>query len=97
MLLSSRNTVLGMQKISQGGISETSVDLRIVMQGAILSNATALIACHNHPSGNLYPSASDDAITKKMKEACKIFDIRLFDHIIITDESYYSFADEGCL
>jgi len=97
MLLSGSSRVLGLQKISQGCLSETLVDLRFVMQGAILANASSIIACHNHPSGLLYPSSQDDKLTERIKEACKIFSIRFLDHVILSEESHYSYADEGRL
>ncbi|HMM04268.1 JAB domain-containing protein [Dysgonomonas sp.] len=97
LLLNRTNQVLGVFNVSEGGISETVVDIRLILQSAILSNASGIILCHNHPSGNINPSSCDDNMTRKIKEACKIIDISLLDHIIITSESYYSYADEGRL
>ena len=97
LLLSQGNRVLGLHKVAQGSLDQTLVDIRSIMQSVILSNAAAIIVCHNHPSGELKPSVYDTAITKKMQEACKIFGISLLDHIIIADEGYYSFTDEGLL
>lgn len=94
MCLSSANKVLNVAKISEGGISGCIIDIRIVMQTALLSNAVGIILCHNHPSGNLKPSTQDIKITKTVKEAGEIMDIKLLDHLIITSESYYSFADD---
>lgn len=97
MLLNRANKVLGYSKISTGGISGTVVDLKIVFQTALKSNASSIILSHNHPSGNLKPSEADIRITKNVREAGKIMDIVLLDHLIITEEGYYSFADEGAL
>ena len=89
--------VLGVSHISEGGIDRINVDIRHIMQVAILSNATGIVLCHNHPSGNLRPSGNDDRATRQIKEACKIFDISLIDHLIISSENYYSYIDEGRL
>jgi len=97
LLLNRSNAVLGLIPISRGGVSGTVTDVRIVLQSAILTNASGLIVCHSHPSGNLNPSESDTKITKKIKEAGNIMDIQLLDHLIITNEDYYSFADQGPL
>ena len=97
LLLNRSNAVLGLIPISRGGVSGTVTEVRIVLQSAILTNASGLIVCHNHPSGNLNPSESDTKITKKIKEAGNIMDIQLLDHLIITNEDYYSFADQGPL
>ncbi len=83
--------------VSKGGISGTVTDVRIILQAALKSNASGLIICHNHPSGNLNPSESDTKITQKIKEAGNVMDIQLLDHLIINDEDYYSFADNGLL
>ena len=83
--------------LSSGGITGTVADPRNILQAAILSNATGIILCHNHPSGNLEPSSFDEAITSKIKEAAAYLDIRIMDHIILTSESFYSFADEGLI
>ena len=97
LLLNRANKALGYSKISLGGISGTVVDTKIVFQTALKANASSVILCHNHPSGNLKPSEADIKITKVIKDAGKIMDIPLVDHIIITDEGFYSFADEGML
>ena len=84
--------------VSKGGLSGTVTDVRLIFQGAIKANASGIIVCHNHPSGNLNPSESDTKITHKIKEAGNIMDIQLLDHLILTmDGSYYSFADNGLL
>jgi DNA repair protein RadC len=98
MLLARSNKVLGVASISKGGISGTVTDVRIILQYAIKANASGLIICHNHPSGNLQPSESDLAITKKVKDSAKLMDIQLLDHLIIIPEgNYYSMADEDVL
>ncbi len=97
MLLNRANKVLGTAHISTGGITGTVVDQRIVFQNALKANATSLILAHNHPSGQLTPSEADISLTKKMKEAGVFLDIPVLDHLIITAERYYSFADEGIM
>jgi len=84
-------------KISQGGVSGTVTDVRIVMKKAIESLASGLVICHNHPSGNNSPSDADIRITQKIKEAGALMDIQLLDHLIICGKNYYSFADNGAL
>jgi len=83
--------------LSIGGITGTVVDVRMVFKNAVALHATALILCHNHPSGALKPSESDIQLTKKMKSAGETLDIKVLDHIIITEKSYFSFADEGLI
>jgi len=98
MLLTRSNKVLGIASISKGGISATLTDVRIILQYAIKANASGMIVCHNHPSGNLNPSESDTKITLKIKEAANLLDLSLLDHLIITmDGEYYSFADNGII
>ncbi len=97
LLLNRANKGLGYSKISLGGIAGTVVDTKIVFQTALKANASSIILCHNHPSGNLKPSEADQKITKIIKEAGRIMEIPLLDHLIITDEGFYSFADEGML
>ena len=82
-------------RLAQGGISEVSVDIRIIMKEAVLNNATVLAVCHNHPSGSLSPSKCDDDITNSLKKACDVMRIRLSDHVIITDGAYYSYREQG--
>lgn len=93
MNMSSR--IVKMKRISVGGISQTIVDIRIVLKEALLCNAVAITVCHNHPSGNVRPSLADDQLTEKLSNACKTMDIRLLDHVIVADDSYYSYSDEG--
>ena len=97
LLLDQSNTTTGYAKISQGGIAGTVVDPRIVAKYAIESLSPSVVLCHNHPSGNLKPSDSDIAITNKIKAGLQLFDITVLDHIILTEDSYTSFADEGIL
>jgi DNA repair protein RadC len=89
--------VLGYCQISSGGLSGTVADVRIIMQAALKSNACSIILSHNHPSGNLIPSEADKDLTKKIREAGKFLDIPALDHLIITSETYFSFADEGLM
>ena len=98
MLLTRSNKVLGIASISKGGISGTVTDVRVILQYAIKANASGIIICHNHPSGNLQPSESDLAITRKVKDSAVLMDIQLLDHLIINPEGrYYSMADEGII
>ena len=95
ILLNKAGKLLGVAHISEGGIDETSADIRIIMQAAILGNASSIILTHNHPSGNLKPSTVDNLLTERVKNAAKLFNITLLDHIIVTDSGYYSYLDEG--
>lgn len=97
LLLNRANKVIKTESISKGGISGTVVDVRLVSKSAIEHNTSSVILAHNHPSGNLKPSQQDIDITKKIKEALKLFDINLFDHLIIGEKEYFSFADEGII
>jgi DNA repair protein RadC len=98
MLMTRSNKVLGIASISKGGISGTVTDVRIILQLAIKANASGIIVCHNHPSGNSQPSETDSKLTHKIKDAGMIMDIQLLDHLIITpDDSFYSFADNGMI
>ena len=89
--------IVKMKRISVGGIAQTLVDIRILLKEALLCNAVAMTICHNHPSGNVRPSSADDQLTEKISKACKTMDIRFLDHVIIADDTYYSYADEGRL
>ena len=95
LYLKRANQVLGYSVISQGGTSNTTVDIKMVIQTALLANASCIMLAHNHPSGNLRPSSDDNRITNRIIEAARLFDITVLDHIIITNESYYSFTDNG--
>lgn len=97
LLLNKANKVMKKVQVSKGGISSTVVDIRLIMKEALDSLATAIILCHNHPSNNRQPSPEDDMVTLRLKEACKIMDIDLLDHIIICDIGYYSYLDKDRL
>lgn len=97
LLLNNSNDVLGISKISEGGPTGCTVDIVMILQRAILAHSKAIILAHNHPSGQLTPSQVDKNITKKIKTASELLDIRTLDHLIITNESYLSFADTGIL
>jgi DNA repair protein RadC len=84
-------------KISQGGVGETTVDIRMILKAAIQSLASGIILCHNHPSGNILPSMQDDALTQRLQSVAKLMGISILDHIIISDNDYYSYADNGKL
>ena len=87
--------VLGCSTISEGGITNTLADVRMIIQGALLTNATAMILAHNHPSGSTRPSRQDDELTRKIVAAANLMDIQVNDHIILTSEEFYSYCDEG--
>ena len=97
LLLNRANKTIGYAKISQGGISGTVVDVKLIAKYAIESLASSVILAHNHPSGTLNPSDADRQITTKVKQGLKILDIEVLDHIILTADSYYSFTDNGLL
>ncbi|MEO8171455.1 MAG: JAB domain-containing protein [Sediminibacterium sp.] len=97
VLLNTGNRVLGLLDLSSGGICGTVADPRLIFTAALKLHATKLILSHNHPSGNLTPSEADKQITQKLKDAGRLLDIEVIDHIIITAEGYFSFADEGLL
>lgn len=97
LLLNRANKVVGVVNASQGGFSGTVADPKIIFGAALKAAASAIILAHNHPSGNLKPSEADVRLTKKMKEAGQLLDLPVLDHIIVTAEGYYSFADEGAL
>lgn len=97
LLLSRSMNVLAKIKIGQGGLSETTADIKVIMHHVLSHSASGLVLCHNHPSGNLTPSQADDKLTDRVHQAAKLFDIYLVDHIIIGNNSYYSYADEGRL
>jgi DNA repair protein RadC len=95
--LNQANKINHVEIMSEGGITGTIADPRVILKKALEENAVSLILCHNHPSGSLKPSRQDEEITKKIKEAAKYFDIKILDHIIVSDSGYFSFADEGIL
>lgn len=97
LILNRANLVIKKEMISRGGVSGTVVDTKIIFKAAIENYASSIVICHNHPSGNLKPSEADMRITKTIKDAGKIMEIPLLDHLIITENGFYSFADEGVL
>ena len=97
LFLNQSNQVLGYTLISEGGITETCADVRVILQAALLTNSVAIILAHNHPSGSMKPSRKDMEITKQVKDAARLMRITVTDHLILTDTGYYSFADEGQL
>ena len=97
MFTNRANKVLGILNVSTGGVTGTVADPRVIFAAAIKSGATGLIVAHNHPSGNLLASQSDIELTKRLREAGKVLEIQLLDHIILTTEGYFSFADEGLI
>lgn len=97
LYLNKANKVNGYETISEGGITGTVADPRIILKKALEHNATQIILCHNHPSGSLKPSRQDEEMTQRIKVAANYLDIKILDHIIVSDEGYYSFADEGIL
>ena len=97
LMMNQNYRLIRQMRISHGGITEVSVDVRIIMREAVLANATIIAVCHNHPSGSLSPSQSDNDITRKIKAACDVMRIHFLDHVIITDGAYFSYHEEGRL
>ena len=97
LYLNQNNHVLGCRTISEGGLASTCCDVRTILQGALLANAVGIILAHNHPSGNVTPSLLDIKTTNQITKAAKLLDIQVLDHIIYTRETYFSFADDGCV
>ncbi len=97
LLLNRANKVIHIQKISQGGIAGTVIDTRLIMKSALTNLASSIILCHNHPSGNLNPSQQDKTITYKLRDAGKVMDIQVLDHVIVSESGFFSFADEGLM
>ena len=97
LLMNQNHRLIKEQRIAHGGISEVSVDIRIIIREAVLANATILAVCHNHPSGSLKPSKADDQLTQSIKQACDVMRIRFLDHVIVTDGQYYSYHESGQL
>ena len=95
LLMNQHYRLIKKVRISHGGITETAVDIRIIMREAVLANCTILAVCHNHPSGNLAPSHEDKELTKSIKRACELMNIHFLDHVIVTDGQYYSFHEQG--
>lgn len=97
LFLNQANKVICKKRISVGGIKETSVDISVILKEAVLCGATGMILAHNHPSGTLIPSLPDKKLTDRVVKAAEIIGIKVLDHIIFTDDKYFSFADDGCL
>ena len=95
LLMNQDHRLIKKVRISQGGITETAVDIRIIMREAVLASCTIMAVCHNHPSGNLKPSHADDELTKTIRRACELMHIHFLDHVIITDGAYYSYNELG--
>lgn len=95
LLLNQHYRLIKKIRISHGGITETAVDIRIIIREAVLANATILAVCHNHPSGNISPSRQDDELTRSIKRACELMRIHFLDHVIVTDGQYYSYHELG--
>lgn len=95
LLMNQHYRLIKIVRISHGGITETAVDVRIIMREAVLANCTVLAVCHNHPSGNLSPSKQDEELTRTIRRACEAMRIHFLDHVIITDGHYYSFHEQG--
>lgn len=97
VFLNQANKILGFEVISKGGITGTVADPKVILKRALEKNAVNLILCHNHPSGSLKPSKADEQLTEKIKQAAAFLDMKVLDHIIVSDSGYYSFADEGMI
>jgi DNA repair protein RadC len=97
VFLNRANKINHFEIISRGGITGTVADPRVILKKALEEDATAIVLCHNHPSGNLKPSRADEELTKKIKEAAAYFDIKIIDHIIVSEDGFYSFADDGIM
>lgn len=93
--MTSQHRIIDCVQMTKGGTDQTTVDIKLILKMALGNFATSIVIAHNHPSGSLQPSSSDDNLTKKAKIACASMDMQLTDHIIITQESYYSYADDG--
>jgi DNA repair protein RadC len=97
ILMNNANVVLGIFELARGGSTSCVVDLKIVLSVALKTHSSAIIMVHNHPSGMMVPSSSDRSISSRLKKACEVIDLKLLDHLIITRDSYYSFADSGTI
>ena len=95
LLMNQNHRLIKKVRIAHGGISEVTVDIRIIIREAVLSNATILAVCHNHPSGSLCPSSADNELTDSIRQACNIMRIKFLDHVIITDGQYFSYHEDG--
>lgn len=97
LLLNQACRILENVLVSRGGLTETAVDIRMILRMALLRQATVIALCHNHPSGNTRPSTEDNRLTERLNQACRMMNIHLLDHVIVTDGKYYSYRDEGVL
>lgn len=97
ILMDNSKNIIGFSRVGQGGITATCVDIRIVMRIALVQGATCIAFVHNHPSGSLTPSRLDDELTKRLKEACELMQIHFVDHLILTEDNYYSYFEQGKL
>jgi DNA repair protein RadC len=97
LFLNRANKINHFEVISEGGMTGTVADPRIILRKALEEDAVSIILCHNHPSGSLKPSRADEELTLKIKEAARYFDIKVLDHLIVSEDGYFSFADEGIL
>ena len=97
LLLNQQCKLIKKMRLSHGGLTQTMVDVRILVREALLANATLIVLCHNHPSGSLHPSREDDHLTERVKKACDLMSLHFIDHLIITDGAYYYYRDEGRL
>lgn len=97
LLMNQNYRLIKRLRIAHGGISEVSVDVRILMREAVLANATIIAVCHNHPSGNIRPSRADDQLTQSIRRACEVMRLYFADHVILTDGNYFSYREEGKL
>ncbi len=97
LLLNRANKIIGKYQVSKGGVSGTIADPKLIFNIAISNLASSIILCHNHPSGNIKPSNEDTRLTNKINKACDLLELKLLDHIIVGDQKYYSYADEGML
>lgn len=97
LYLNRANRINHFEIVSEGGITGTVADPRIILKKALEQNAVSIIVCHNHPSGNLQPSRADEQLTQRLKEAAQLLDIHMLDHVIVSEQGYYSFADEGLI
>ncbi|MFM7429853.1 MAG: RadC family protein [Flammeovirgaceae bacterium] len=97
ILLNNAHRLLGIYKVSEGGVTGTIADPKLIFAAALKSNSSAIILCHNHPSGNTQPSNADITLTKRCREIGELLDIKVLDHLIITNETYHSLADEGII
>ena len=97
IMLNQANKIISTYQISTGGLNSALVDVRCLLREALLKRATSVAVCHNHPSGNTRPSMDDDHLTEKVRQSCKMMDIRFLDHLVLTDGAFYSYADEGKL